>query len=51
MLLPLSEIRLIFEKITKKSIEGGTTVVILCSYEVDSICAVYILTVSYKSAN
>lgn len=45
MLLPLSEIRLIFEKITKKSIDGGTTVVILCSYEVDSLCSVYILTV------
>ncbi len=45
MLIPLHEIRIIFDKIAKKSLDGGTSVVILCSYEVDSLCAVQILTV------
>lgn len=47
MLIPLHEIRIIFEKISKKSLNGGTSVVILCSYDVDSLCAVQIFTVSY----
>jgi len=46
MLIPLNEIRLVYEKITKKSLEGGTTVVIFCSYEVDSLCACHILSVN-----
>ena len=48
MLIPLHEIRIVFEKISKKSLDGGTSVVILCSYEVDSLCAVQILTVYYS---
>ena len=47
MLIPVNEIRLIFEKISKKALEGGTTVVILCSYEVDSLGAAQILTVTF----
>jgi len=44
MLIPLHEIRIVFEKISKKSLDGGTSVVILCSYDVDSLCATQILT-------
>jgi len=47
MLIPLHEIRIVFEKISKKSLDGGTSVVILCSYEIDSLCATQILTVIF----
>jgi len=49
MLIPLHEIRIVFEKISKKSLDGGTSVVIFCSYEVDSLCATRILTGLLKS--
>ena len=45
MLIPLNDIKICYQKIIKKSLNGGTTVIIFVSYEVDSLCAAHILSV------
>jgi len=49
MLIPLSSIVKVFEDIHQNSLNFGTTVWILVSYDTDSICASIILTSILKS--
>jgi hypothetical protein len=45
MLIPLADIKIIFDKLLKRSAGTGETVVILVSFDVDSLCAAIILSV------
>lgn len=48
MIIPLGHIKIIYEKILKKSLKHNSTVIILVSIELDSLCATSILAVLYK---
>ena len=43
MLIPLSQIRKVFDEIHQSSLSGGTTIWIFVSYDADSICSCIIL--------
>lgn len=51
MLFRVDDIQILFNKIQKKALKGGVTVVIFVSYEIDSLCAAHILTVTRPPLN
>ncbi len=51
MLITLESLHICYQKIVKRGVRGGTTVVIFVANDADALCAARILTLLLKSDN